>query len=162
MSITSLMTDIKTKIFGFDSDKPRLAKIMPKFDDEYIPDLEVGEGGFYRRIKERQMALESYSKSKNWDKSTNWDPEKSDKAIICGEISVDIDGYEKCRVIEDYVSFTDFINYFSKTSSQREPLTLPFFVEEKVICSDQELAPSHITIDMTSNEFDGVSLNLDF
>ena len=152
MSITSLITDIKTKIFG--SDKLKLAKIMPKFDDEYTPDLEAGEGGFYRRINERQMALESYPKS------TNWDSEKSDSAIICGEISIDIDEYEKYRVIEDYVPFTDFINYFSKTSPQREPLSLPFFIEDKVICSEHELASRHTIIDMTSSDWTDVPLNL--
>jgi len=66
MSISSLFTDIKTKIFG--SNKPiTLAKITPIYDTEYTPDLEAGEGGFYKRIKVRQAALEFISKPLNHD-----------------------------------------------------------------------------------------------
>jgi len=67
MSLASLITDLTTRIFG--ADMPKLAKNTPKNNEtipnEYILDLEAGEGEFYRRLKQKQLEL--YSKPKDWD-----------------------------------------------------------------------------------------------
>jgi hypothetical protein len=120
MSIASVISDIKTKIFG--ANKPKLEKIYPKFDNEFIPDresmpvrefmpdIEAGEWGFYRRLKQRQMDLELYSKPKNWD------PEKCEKSITWGEEVVVINGYE------NYMPFMDVVNYFVIHNEQKSSL----------------------------------------
>ena len=61
MSLSSLIDDLKIKLLGFNKKKP-LEKITPIFDVEHIPDLEAGDGKIYKRLKERQAALELYSK----------------------------------------------------------------------------------------------------
>ena len=106
MSISSLFSDIKSKVFGSKNPTP-IAKITPIIDTEYTPDLEAGEGGFYKRIKVRQVTLEFISKP------LNHDVEKGDTSIICGEVSLDINGYEKCKIIENYVSFMDVVSLFN-------------------------------------------------
>jgi hypothetical protein len=156
MSISSLISDIKTKIFG--SDKPKLEKIHPKIDNEfipnceYMPDLEAGEGGFYRRLKQRQMDLELYSKPKNWD------PEKCDKSIICGEVVLDVNGYENCKIIENYMSFMDVVNYFATPVDQRSSQNLPLSMEG-IILPAESRSISHIVID-TQEEYPDVPLHL--
>ncbi len=59
MLFTSLISDIKIKVFGL---KP-MAKANPLLND-YVPDLETGEGGFYRS---RQAAFEINSKIHLYD-----------------------------------------------------------------------------------------------
>ena len=75
MSILSIFTDIKTKVFGSNKPTP-MPKITQIMYTEYTLDLEAGEGGFYKRIKERQLALEFSSKP------LNHDLEKGDTSII--------------------------------------------------------------------------------
>ena len=58
MSLSFLISDLKTKIFG--QTKQKLSKNIPKINNEYIPGLEAGEGGFNRRLKQRQLELELY------------------------------------------------------------------------------------------------------
>jgi hypothetical protein len=156
MSIASLITDLKTKVFG--ADKPKIAKIMPKIDNEFmpnlefIPDLEAGEGGFYRRVKQRQMDLELYSKPKNWD------PEKCDKSIVCGEVVVDVNGYERCKIIENYMSFMDVLNYFATPVEQRSSQDLPLTMEG-IILPPEPRNISHIVIDM-QDDYTDIPLHL--
>jgi hypothetical protein len=145
MSLSSLITDIKTKIFG--DDKPKIAKITPIFDTEfipaaeYMPDLEAGEGGaFYKRLRQREAALELHSKPKNSDL------EKGNRSIICGEVAIDFNGYEKCRIIENYVSFMDVVNYFSTPITERGEL--PFIMDDIIPYSEPHTSSSHIAIDM--------------
>lgn len=45
MSLSSFITDIKSKIFGTPK-KQIISKITPISDNQYFPDLEIGEGGF--------------------------------------------------------------------------------------------------------------------
>lgn len=125
MSVTSLITDLNTNVFGVD--KPKVAKIISKIGDEFmynlefIPDLEAGEGGFYRKLKQ----IELYSKPKNWD------PEKCDKSIIYEELFVDVNRYDKCKIIENYKSFMiDVINYFATPDNQKKQQSSTFEYEE--------------------------------
>ena len=105
MSLVSFMTDIKTVFFG--SNKQNiLAKISPKLND-CIPEPEVKDGDFYRRLLARQAALELSSKSHIYDL------EVGDKSIIYEEVAIYINEYERCKIIENYVSFMDVINYFA-------------------------------------------------
>ena len=156
MSISSLITDLKTKLFG--ADKPQIAKIMPKIDNEFMsnsefmPDLEAGEGGFYRRLKQRQTDLELYSKPKNWD------PEKCDKSIICGEVVVDVNGYERCKIIENYMSFMDVLNYLATPVEERSSQDLPLTMEG-ILLPHEPRNISHIVIDM-QDDYTDIPLHL--
>jgi len=154
MSISSLFSDIKFKVFGFNKPTP-MAKITPIMDTEYTPDLEAGEGGFYKRIKERQSALEFSSKP------LNHDVEKGDTSIICGEVAVDINGYEKCKIIENYVSFMDVVSYFATPIAERGILSLPCTMDDLVKTVSESNQHSHIAIDIISeNDFIEVPLHL--
>jgi hypothetical protein len=154
MSLSSLITDLKAKLLGSDKPKP-LAKIAPVFDTEYMPDLEAGEGEFYRRLKQRQSALELHTRN------TNCDVEKADNSIICGEVAIDVNGYEKCKIIENYVSFMDVINYFSTPINERERQELPFSIRDSILpLPSEQLTSSHIAIDMTDEDFIDLPLHL--
>lgn len=100
-----------------------------------------GEGGFYKRIKERQLALEFSSKP------LNHDVEKGDTSIICGEVAFDINGYEKCKIIENYVSFMDIVSYFATPIAERGILSLPYTMDDLIKVSNKQ---SHIAIDVIS------------
>jgi hypothetical protein len=153
MSLSSLITDLKSKFFGSDKPKP-LAKIAPVYDTEYMPDLEAGEGGkFNKRLQQRQLALELHSRT------TNCDLEKADNTIICGEVAIDVNGYEKCKIIENYVSFMDVINYFSTPITEREINDLPFTIRDSIL-SPEARASSHIAIDMPDEDFIDLPLHL--
>jgi hypothetical protein len=129
MSITTFIADIKEKFFGSTKPNPTIAKITPIFDTEYIPDLEAGEGGaFYKRLRQREAALEFYSKTMNCDL------EKADKTIICSEVAIDVNGYEKCKIIENYVSFMDILNYLSTPIPDRDEF--PFIMEDIIPSSE--------------------------
>jgi len=143
MSLLSLISDIKTKVFGLKKQKTT-EKNTPIFDNEYIPDLEAGEGGFYKRLKERQASLELYSKP------LNWDIEKADRSIICGEVVIDINGFEKCEIIENYVSFMDVVNYFSTPINERENYNLPYLIDD-MVKQENLNRPSHISIDINDD-----------
>ncbi len=142
MSLVSLITDFKTKIFG--TDKPKIAKFTPKIDNEFVPDLEAGEGGFYRRLKQRQQELELYSKPKDWDL------EKCNKSIICGEVAIDIHAYEKCKIIENYISFIDSIGCFTSNI---------FRAEAEDLQHNEYNLSNHIVIDILSNNSIDISEN---
>lgn len=152
MSLSSLITEIKSKVFGSNKPTP-IAKITPVFDNEYTPDLEAGEGGFYKRLKERQSALELYSRP------LNRDLEKADTSIICGEVSIDINGYEKCKIIENYVSFMDVINYFSIPITERGTDSLPYVIDDTNKKSELP-RQSHTAIPITDDDFIDVPLHL--
>lgn len=102
MSLLSLISEIKTKVFGSNQPIP-LAKNTPIIATEHMQDLEAGEGGFNIQINERESKLEFSSKP------TNCDTEKGETSIICGKVAIDIhiNGYEKCKIIENYVSFME-------------------------------------------------------
>lgn len=145
MSLLSLISDIKTKVFGSNKPTP-IAKITPIMDTEYTPDLEAGEGGFYKRIKERQAALEFISKP------LNHDVEKGDTSIICGEVSLDINGFEKCKIIENYVSFMDVVSYFATPIAERGILSLPYTMDDVVKTVSESNRQSHTAIDIISDD----------
>lgn len=152
MSLSSLITDIKSKVFGSNKPTP-IAKITPLFDTENAPDLEAGEGGFYRRLEARQSALELYSKP------LNCDVEKADTSIICGEVAIDINGYEKCKIIENYVSFMDVINYFSIPIAERGNDSLPYVISD-ITRQSEMLSSSHTSIEIKDDDFIDVPLHL--
>ena len=152
MSLASLIKEFKTKIFG--EDKPKIAKIAPKMDNEYIPDLEAGEGGFYRRLKQRQQELELYSKPKDWDL------EKSCSSTMSEEVIMDINGYEKCKIIENYIAFIDIINYFAAPIAEREIMDLPFANDDTLHPTKHRLSSSHIAIDVIKDDLIDTPLNL--
>ncbi len=103
MSIISLIMDIyaNTNIIG--SDKQKIEKIQPKYNNENQCDLELGDGERYRK----QADFELYSKPQTWDL------EKCNNSMICGEIVMNTNQYDKHNFIKNYVSFMDIINYFA-------------------------------------------------
>lgn len=153
MSISSLFSDIKTKVFGSNKPTP-LAKITPLFDNEYTPDLEAGEGEFYRRLEARQSALDLYSKP------LNCDVEKADTSIISGEVSIDINGYQDCKIIENYVSFMEIINYFGTPFSERNPRDLPFVVDDIQDKKTNTRESFHILMDLPDDKAIDIPLHL--
>jgi|688.fasta_scaffold543372_2 hypothetical protein len=138
MSIASLISDIKSKIFG--TDKQKLEKIYPKFDNEFIPDLEAGEGGFNRRLRQRQLDLDLYSKPKNWD------PEKCEKLITCEK---GVNAYENSEILENYMSFIDVVNYFVIHKKQRSSSV--GFISE-IISSYEEQLSVNLGIEIIKDE----------
>lgn len=153
MSISSLFTDIKTKVFG--SNQPViLAKITPIIDTEYTPDLEAGEGGFYKRIKERQMALELSSKP------LNCDIEKGDNSIIYGEVEININGYEKSKIIENYVSFMDVVSYFATPIAERGILSLSYTMDDIIKTVSETNKQSYIANDIIDDDFIEIPIHL--
>ena len=120
MSVASFITNIKSKFFGSNKE-PISEKNTPIFD-EYLPDLEAGEGEFYRRLKARQNAFDMPAQQL-------YDLENGDKTIISSEVSIDVNGYSKCKIIENYVSFMDVINYFGTPISERDNHVLPFVID---------------------------------
>jgi hypothetical protein len=151
MSITTFITDIKAKFFGSNKPKPTIAKITPIFDTEYMPDLEAGEGGsFYKRLRQRDAALELYSKTMNCDL------EKADRTIICSEVAIDVNnGYEKCKIIENYVSFMDILNYLSTPITERGEF--PFIMDDKIPSSEPGVSSF---IDSDINDYTDLPLHL--
>jgi hypothetical protein len=150
MSITTFIADIKEKFFGSTKPKPTIAKITPLFDTEYMPDLEAGEGGaFYKRLRQREAALELYSKTMNCDL------EKADRTIICSEVAIDVNGYEKCKIIENYVSFMDILNYLSTPIPDRDEF--PFIMNDKIPSSEPGVS---IYIDSDTNDYSDLPLHL--
>jgi hypothetical protein len=64
----------------------------------------------------------------------NCDLEKADKTIICSEVAIDVNGYEKCKIIENYVSFMDILNYLSTPIPDRDEF--PFIMEDIIPSSE--------------------------
>ena len=139
MSVVSFISDIKSKFFGSNKE-PVCAKITPIFDD-YIPDLEAGEGGFYRRLKARQAAFDRPVEK-------IYDLENGDKTIIASEVAIDINGYQKCKIIENYVSFMDVINYFGTPMSERDTHELQFIIEDGRDIKNGQPKSFHILMDL--------------
>jgi hypothetical protein len=120
MSISSFISDIKSKVFGNNNNKSNtILKVIPLLDDKF-PDLEAGEGEFAQKITSRYSTVEMNCKIFN--KIVYDDIDLNDKPIICGEVVVDINAFENCKIIENYVSFMDVINYLSIPSAQRKDL----------------------------------------
>ena len=107
MSLLSIISDIKSKIFGSNNKRKNIRIITPIFDDEYVVDLEAGEGLFYKRLMARQQALDPDSK-------IYYDLEKGDKSVIIIErdTPIDIDIGQKSEFIEKYLTYNDVIHYF--------------------------------------------------
>ena len=144
MTISSLFTEIKTKIIG-SNQSVIIDKITPIIEKKFMPDLEAGEGDFYKRLNERKSELEFSSKP------LNIDLEKGDNSIICGEVTIDINSYEKYKIIENYVSFMDVVNYFSTPVAERRTLS---FIDDMVKNVYESNIQSQIEIDIISdNDF---------
>jgi len=145
MSLLSLISYIKTMIFG--SDKPTtLTKITPVFETENISDIEEGNK-FYKRLKERQAALDIHKIP------LNCNLEKNDESIICGNITFDMNDYEECKIIENYVSFMNIINYFETPIAERDSNDIQQVIDELTLSMS-----SHTTIKIKDNDFINVSL----
>jgi len=155
MSLSTLLVDIKTKIFG--SNKAKIIKISPVFDTDDIHDLESLENGFYKRVKERELDL--------YSNKINYDVEKGDLITICNEVSNDINIYKKYKIIDDcvsfmddYVSFMDVINYFSIPTTERETSDcLPIVIDD---ISNPTTSQRQITIEITCDDCIDVPLHL--
>lgn len=151
MYFTSIITDIKTTLFGCnkpsnDKSKRKIYKITPKFEDEYMPELEACEGQFYKRLKKQQMDLELYSKSKLLD------IENINDEIICGELIIDIQEYDNYKIIENYVTI---INYIDSQNSEKIPKDLPLIPSNMI-------GPYNpcLSSDISGNYFIDTPLNL--
>lgn len=133
MSIASYIFDIKSKFVKSD----KTTNIL----ENYEPDLEAGEGGFYRRLKARQIALETNNRHNNT------------------EISIDVSVYDQPKLIESFVTITDIANYFSiglekKKYSKR--YVLPFVVSDinEFIKTEQPRnreSPDHLVIEINED-----------
>lgn len=142
MSVASFISDIKSKFFGSNKE-PVCEKITPIFD-EYLPDLEAGEGEFYRRLKARQSAFDKPDQQL-------YDLENGDKTIISSEVSIDFNGYQKCKIIENYVSFMDVINYLGTSMPERDNNVLPFIVQDGINTNGQQKL-FHILMDLPEDK----------
>jgi len=94
---------------------------------EYTPDLEASKGGVNKQIKEQQLASEFIYK-----KQLNYDVEKCNGNIICDEMSIYMDGYEKYEIIENYVSFMHIVSYLATPIFERTLLSLPYTIYDVV------------------------------
>ena len=88
MSIVSFISDIKSMIFGPNNKSQNIGKITPIFNNEYVEDLEAGEGLFYKRLIARQQALDQ-------DSRLYYDLEVGDKSVIIVEKDTPINIEEK-------------------------------------------------------------------
>ena len=142
MSLSSLISDIKTNVFGSSSNfnkQTKLAKITPIFDTEYTPDIEEGEGDFYKRLNERQLAL-------------NCDLEKADKTIICKEVSSEINVFKKYKFIETCVLFMDIVNNFTTQNDERDIQNLPYTIDDVINPISESQRHSNINIEIIDND----------
>ena len=106
MSIASYIFDIKSKFIKSDKNTNIL--------ENYEPDLEAGEGGFYRRLKARQIALETNNRHNT-------------------EIAIDVSVYDQPKLMETFVTITDIANYFSfglEKKAYSKKYVLPFVVSD--------------------------------
>lgn len=116
MSISSLLFDIKSKIFKSESNS---------VSNDYVPDLEAGEGGFYKRLKARQVAFELAST-----------PYAHNLADINSseELDINIDIYDQPKIIENFAVFLDVVNYFvikrNKKDYKYKTYDLPFVISD--------------------------------
>ena len=145
MSLLSLISYIKTMIFGSDDKPNTLTKITPVFETENISDIEEGNNKFYKRLKERQAALEI---------PLNCNLEKIDESIICGNITFDVNDYEECKIIENYVSFMNIINYFETPIAERDSNDIQQIIDELTL----SMSSSNTTIKIKDNDVINVSL----
>ena len=111
MSLVSFISDIRSKIFGLNNKRPIIGKVTPIFDDQYVPDLELGDGLFYRRLIARQQALEPESR-------LYYDLEVGDKSVIIVEIDSPINIGQKSEFIEKYITYSDIVHYFGWKSDK--------------------------------------------
>ncbi len=152
MYLNSLITNIKSKILG--SNKPKIAKIVPLVDKEYIPDIEIGlsEVEFYKSIDYQTSDSDLYSKSNGLY------PEKCDS--YSNEVGIDINGYEKCKIIENYVSFMDIINYLKIPYYKRDSIDLCFDASSELNGLYNDRVSEHIAIDIVFDDAIDIPLNL--
>jgi hypothetical protein len=81
--------------------------------------------------------------------------EKADRTIICSEVAIDVNGYEKCKIIENYVSFMDILNYLSTPISERNEF--PFIMDDSIPSSEPHVS-THIASDI--NDYTDLPLHL--
>lgn len=105
MSLLSFISDIRSKIFGYNNKRENIRIVTPIFDDEYVGDLEAGEGLFYKRLMARQQALDP-------DARIYYDLEKGDKSVIIIERDTLTEIEQKSEFIEKYLTYNDVIHYF--------------------------------------------------
>lgn len=115
MSFTSLISDIKSRLFGLKNKEHTLTTITPIIDD-IGSNLDKLESGLYKRTNKNPPTFETIiSTSANSTITYNlYDLERGDKKIISGEVVIDINGYEQCKIIENYVSIMYYINYIEE------------------------------------------------
>lgn len=151
MLVASFISDIKSKFFG-SKKEPICEKITPIFD-EYLPDLEVGEGDFYRRLKARQTAFDG-------NETQLYDLENGFKSIISSEVSIIINEYKKCKIIENYVSFMDVINYFDIPVSERDNHVLPLIVMDESDTKNGQKNSLNVLMDLPDDKLIDTPLHL--
>ena len=118
MSILSLISDIKSNIFVSNKQSPNVNN-TPILNNEYIPDLESGEGVFYKRLNEPKIELDLYSKK------LNFYLEKEEKNI----------------------SFMDIINYFRTPITKQDIPILPYTIDDVIVSDSKSDSSSNIIID---------------
>ena len=108
MSLLTLFSDLKTKLFG-----------NSKVKSHSFLELENGLG---QKINDKQSYIEMKS-SQDLENENNELCEKFiifEEVALCGDVAIDIIGFEKCQIIENYVSFMELINYLSSPIKDRE------------------------------------------
>lgn len=147
MSVSSFISEIKSLVFG-SSKSLSLPKEMPLVDDNF-PDLESAEGTMYKKVNVKCSSLEMNSKQYLYE------VEIDEKPIICGEVAIDINAFEKCKIIENYVSFMEVINYLGTPITERNDQSAS---NEKK--SDDHKTSIYIAIDVSEGPLQLCSSNI--
>lgn len=141
MSISSLLFDIKSKIFKSESNS---------VSNDYVPDLEAGEGGFYKRLKARQVAFELAS--------TPYGDNLEDKNSS-EELDINIDIYDQPKIIENFTVLLDVVTYFGinlyKKNNKYKKYDLPFVISDirhnSVKMENHKSLTDHVVIEILEN-----------
>ena len=143
MSLISFISDIKSKIFGSNNKRQIIGKVTPIFNNEYVPDLEAGEGLFYKRLMARQQALDP-------DTRLYYDLEVGDKSVIIIEREPHTNIGERRQFIEKYLTYVDVIHYFGWKNGEEDENYQAYSLSALRSCSKthKKIPVEHIDFDI--------------
>jgi hypothetical protein len=150
MSLLSFVTNFEDTFFR--TKEPKIVKINPTLD---VPDLEPGD--YYKLHPEKKSFIELRPDIANSDLEIGKGPYKQ---TICGEVSIDINGLERCNVIENYVSFIDCINYLSTPLSQRSPTSIVSMISSTFSFDGTETGSQDNLHTSLEDRYEDISLHL--
>lgn len=109
MNITSLLKNFEMSLFSFKKEVlPVIAKIAPKPDES---DLEPGN--YYKIKKVRYDLLDANELDIDLESGKFYNHITSDEKEVC------INNLNKCKIIENYVSFMEIVSYLATPIKDR-------------------------------------------